>query len=654
MGQYTASKNELSIIPGRGSATPDPGPGPGKSSLEDLPVSPEEFPASGRQRASRHPRRPPGRRPRVPRSSDRRPRPPSRPSADQRLAGPGGEDAALLWREPGAGDPLHLRRAPRRSSPRSPSTRAGRSCISTRWATRSTSPSGGGGSCSKAAASASPLSPGLPGGHRHDAAPALRGRRTAPISGAIPSSPGRRPPSTMNPPRANAQVPIAERCPRETARASAAGSVGRPCSSASARATGQPQLGAGAEPAVRGDGAVHDERGRRRASRVMRAGTAGRTRRRARRRGPPPDTAARGRDFEQQGGRGDRGAESAEPPTQRAPQVQHPEVEPRRRLDEDASAPRTYSVSKAIASCSRGPAVLSTMTWSLANSSRIWSAGSRWVRVARMVASSTAWRARLKPRNSRRQPRCTTRVSIRERGGVSSIAHDLQLAPGAGRLQHHAAHHRRGEGGELGARTAPPCAKSIDVVGQVDDRRAAGAHVPEGGGLQERLEHERVLAPLHAHGREVDRAVRAGGRHDGLDDHRTRSTGGGADARGALSQGRGSDTRSATGGSSAAPRDAVEEVVEHAVAVLGEHRLRVELHAVHRVPHVLHRHDLAVLRRRGHLELRRAPSRARSPASGSGCEERARQAGEEIAPAGGGCGRSCRASGRPARTISPP
>src|SRR5688500_8575077 len=39
-----------------------------------------------------------------------------------------------------------------------------------------------------------------------------------------------------------------------------------------------------------------------------------------------------------------------------------------------------------------------------------------------MAASSTAWRARLKPMNSRRAPRCTTEVSIRDRGGVLSIA----------------------------------------------------------------------------------------------------------------------------------------------------------------------------------------------------------------------------------------
>src|SRR6516165_8554354 len=38
-----------------------------------------------------------------------------------------------------------------------------------------------------------------------------------------------------------------------------------------------------------------------------------------------------------------------------------------------------------------------------------------------MAISSTAWHARLKPTNSRRAPRCTTEVSIRDRGGALSI-----------------------------------------------------------------------------------------------------------------------------------------------------------------------------------------------------------------------------------------
>ena len=54
------------------------------------------------------------------------------------------------------------------------------------------------------------------------------------------SLPASRPPSTMKPPAANVQVPMAERRPRPTARARAVGSTGSPCNSASARATARP------------------------------------------------------------------------------------------------------------------------------------------------------------------------------------------------------------------------------------------------------------------------------------------------------------------------------------------------------------------------------------------------------------------------------
>ena len=43
----------------------------------------------------------------------------------------------------------------------------------------------------------------------------------------------------------------------------------------------------------------------------------------------------------------------------------------------------------------------------------------------------------------------------------------------------------------------------------------------------------------------------------------------------------------------------MEEVIEQAIAVLGQHRLGMELHSVDRVLDVLHGHDLAVLRRGG-------------------------------------------------------
>src|SRR2546421_4948992 len=141
-----------------------------------------------------------------------------------------------------------------------------------------------------------------------------------------------------------------------------------------------------------------------------------------------------GAGFDEERRRRHRCAHAAEAAAQVAAQVEDAEVEARRRLDEDGArrahdaagwgrgAARTYSVSSAIASRSRGPAVLSTMTWSRANSSRIWSGGKRCVRVARIAASMTACFARLKPRNSHRKPRCTTAVTMRERGGVASIA----------------------------------------------------------------------------------------------------------------------------------------------------------------------------------------------------------------------------------------
>src|SRR5689334_3503299 len=134
--------------------------------------------------------------------------------------------------------------------------------------------------------------------------------------------------------------------------------------------------------------------------------------------------------LEQQRWSRNRGADPAEAPPQITPQIEHAEMQARRRLDEHhvahagaaSRAVRTYALSSAIASRSRGPAVLSTITWSRANSARICSAGRKWVRVARIAASSTAWRARLKPKNSRWTPRCTTRVTMRARGGVASRA----------------------------------------------------------------------------------------------------------------------------------------------------------------------------------------------------------------------------------------
>src|SRR5688572_24950956 len=118
--------------------------------------------------------------------------------------------------------------------------------------------------------------------------------------------------------------------------------------------------------------------------------------------------SGRGSSLEEQGGRLEGGADSAEPAAELATQIDQPHVQPRRGLHEHGprithrvpspraiASDRTKSVSMAMASRSEGPAVLSTTTWSRRYSARISSMG-RWrVRVARMVASMTALRARL-------------------------------------------------------------------------------------------------------------------------------------------------------------------------------------------------------------------------------------------------------------------
>ena len=77
----------------------------------------------------------------------------------------------------------------------------------------------------------------------------------------------------------------------------------------------------------------------------------------------------RGRHAQRRPRRG--GADAAEPPAERAAEIQDAEVEPRGRLDEDLAghspatargAERTKSARIDIASISYGPAVLSTMT----------------------------------------------------------------------------------------------------------------------------------------------------------------------------------------------------------------------------------------------------------------------------------------------------
>ena len=96
----------------------------------------------------------------------------------------------------------------------------------------------------------------------------------------------------------------------------------------------------------------------------------------------------------------DRHAEPAEAARAGVADREHAEVQARRRLDAN-HARRPLARTYAIASRSRGPAVLSTSTCSRASSTRISAGSSRRAREARIDASRTAWHARLKPRNSR-------------------------------------------------------------------------------------------------------------------------------------------------------------------------------------------------------------------------------------------------------------
>ena len=96
----------------------------------------------------------------------------------------------------------------------------------------------------------------------------------------------------------------------------------------------------------------------------------------------------------------------------------------------------------------------------------------------------------------------------------------------------------------------------------------------------------------------------------------------------------GTSTQSAASGHGAGRgRNAVQEVIDQAVAVLRQHRFRVELHPVHRVPGVLDGHDLAVLGRRQDLEIGRNGGRRDHERVVSG---RAERRGQAVKDAGAG------------------
>ena len=106
------------------------------------------------------------------------------------------------------------------------------------------------------------------------------------------------------------------------------------------------------------------------------------------------DLVARAR-LHHHGRAAERHPQATEPPSAAAGGVEHAHVQPRGRLDADRRHPlptaaRTCRRTSSIASCSRGPAVLSTGTWRRSSSARTSAAGSRRAREAMIDASSTA------------------------------------------------------------------------------------------------------------------------------------------------------------------------------------------------------------------------------------------------------------------------
>ena len=175
---------------------------------------------------------------------------------------------------------------------------------------------------------------------------------------------------------------------------------------------------------------------------------------------------------------------------------------PAPRRGPSSSAP-TCRRTSSHASRSRGPAVLSTSTCRRASSASISSRGSRPAREARIDPSSTAWRARLRPRNSRPMPRPTTRVVTRARTLRRVDRLDGDLAPRA-RVREHGAGDLLGRSrgrmrvAERGLR------EEQDVVGEVDDRGARRLQIAQRARRAVRLDHDDVVPPLDAHRGAVD------------------------------------------------------------------------------------------------------------------------------------------------------
>ena len=253
------------------------------------------------------------------------------------------------------------------NSSTSSSISPGRSAVSVSWEI-SAARSRAGTRWRNASSSAAPERPGSSPGtistQRHSSGIGWRAS-----SGAGGAACWRRPPSTTSPPSANVHRPTAERAPRPAARASSPDRApGR--ASPSARVPRRARASCRSR-ARRARGSPRARAGARRRGVPAPPGRAARTRARDRR-SAPPRRARRRRGLEHDRGPIDRDAEPAEPAVAVARDVEHPQVQPRGRLDPDAcvlrgahrrlTAAPTCSRTKAIASCSRGPAVLSTTT----------------------------------------------------------------------------------------------------------------------------------------------------------------------------------------------------------------------------------------------------------------------------------------------------
>src|SRR6185437_17139078 len=68
-------------------------------------------------------------------------------------------------------------------------------------------------------------------------------------------------------------------------------------------------------------------------------------------------------------------------------------------------------------------------------------------------------------------------------------------------------------GGDGGAR------KDEHIVGEIDDGDARRADVPKGGRLEERFDDQHIIAPIDAHGRDVDATLFVERGENGFDDH---------------------------------------------------------------------------------------------------------------------------------------